>query len=144
MDQYGRGTRLIQLLKSTMQTKKSDCLTQRLSYSQRRNEVLGVYNSPTAYQMRAALTHKLCQSAEKLVLIEGIVLVHSAAGPYRNYNCSHHRISEITLAWTRNQRIFWVGKDPKGSQCPTLKWMALTGIKPITLTLLAQWSNQLS
>lgn len=138
MDQYVQGICLIQLLKLTMQIKKLDCVIQRLNYSQWRNKVLGVYHTSTEYQDRAALTHQSCQSIEKILLIEGIVLVHSPLGPYKNYSCSHHRMWEITLGYTRKHRILWGGRDSQGWPPPALKWMTLTGIKPIALALLTQ------
>lgn len=43
-----------------------------------------------------------------------------------------------------NNRIFQVGRHPRGSSSPALKWMACTGIKPVTLALLTPCSNWLS
>lgn len=43
---------------------------------------------------------------------------------------------------SQNPSIFWVARDPQWSWSPALKWMAHRGIKPMTLVLLAQCSNQ--
>lgn len=42
----------------------------------------------------------------------------------------------------QKHRIFWVGRNPQASSSPSLQRMAHTGVKPVTLALLAQCSHQ--
>lgn len=50
----------------------------------------------------------------------------------------------LDFYFSQHNRIFWVGRNPKASPSPTLKWTALTGAESTTLALSAPCSDQCS
>lgn len=79
---------------------------------------IGVKNNINVWQQFLVYTLHVCRICQML------------------HSCLH-------LLSSQNQKIVWVGKDPEGSLSPALKWMASTGIKLMTLALLAPCFNQL-